>query len=611
MKIIPIVVLIPLLVFSQLGILSSGGSFDSSFKATIGEPIGDTIHFGNSILFSGFMPAAIISYGNMVDRTWPRIVPLAPFSLSTASGFTLSFNALDSLAGIRLVRFHYKVGGEKALHIDTLEKDNGVYTKSIIGNPFDEKGFFFFAEAIDSQGNSIIYPDTSNDSSGTMVALSSGLSFQDKTGSPFPSDKWRMFSMPILTGEKSPYKILEPILGPHDGRHWKIVRWDGTRYASPSEDALTPGKAFFLYVRDKTTEFGTGPGKTVRIDKPYRITLAPKQFTQIGCPFAFPIAWNDFFASDSARITSGIVPPLSDQYAGVGYLGLDSNPILIPWRGYWVYNPNDSPFTLTVKPYSPSLAKKMENQVSSGFLMSLSLEEHSMVTFGALKEMKKNIPCPPPISIEKANLYFEGMKDAPSTITDFTFQDTSGNNHVFSNLILCFNMANKVIIRHQSTGTQPEACIMFDQKYHTATNLLASDNITVEKNGQEESRAFSLVCGTRGFVEGYLATLLRDAPDSVIVGSPNPNPFNPVTKISFGLPRAEDPYGVQIRIWDISGRLICEPFRGALGPGQHGIMWDGKTGSGDQATSGIYFCTIDISGKDKIWSKKTRMALIR
>ena len=61
-----------------------------------------------------------------------------------------------------------------------------------------------------------------------------------------------------------------------------------------------------------------------------------------------------------------------------------------------------------------------------------------------------------------------------------------------------------------------------------------------------------------------------------------PNPFNPITNISFSVPRIEEE--MKISIYNILGSLQAELLNGTLDPGRHSIDWDASKNS-----SGIYF----------------------
>ena len=83
-----------------------------------------------------------------------------------------------------------------------------------------------------------------------------------------------------------------------------------------------------------------------------------------------------------------------------------------------------------------------------------------------------------------------------------------------------------------------------------------------------------------------------------------PNPFNPVTTISFDL---KDAGFVNLSIYSVDGRLVTtiinEPYRA----GRHDVNWDGVNNSGDRVASGTYFCRLQVGS----YSETRRMTLIK
>jgi hypothetical protein len=69
-----------------------------------------------------------------------------------------------------------------------------------------------------------------------------------------------------------------------------------------------------------------------------------------------------------------------------------------------------------------------------------------------------------------------------------------------------------------------------------------------------------------------------------------PNPFNPMTKISFSLPETQD---VKLAVYGIDGRKIATLINETRGPGLHEIVWTGRNDNGQAVASGMYFYRID------------------
>lgn len=70
-----------------------------------------------------------------------------------------------------------------------------------------------------------------------------------------------------------------------------------------------------------------------------------------------------------------------------------------------------------------------------------------------------------------------------------------------------------------------------------------------------------------------------------------PNPFKRETKIGFSLDREG---AVQLRVYDIGGRLVRTLADRGMTPGVHNEVWDGRDGGGNRVASGIYFLQLKM-----------------
>lgn len=71
-----------------------------------------------------------------------------------------------------------------------------------------------------------------------------------------------------------------------------------------------------------------------------------------------------------------------------------------------------------------------------------------------------------------------------------------------------------------------------------------------------------------------------------------PNPFNSSTNIVYYLPDFDY---AQLKIFDIRGKCVYLSKNKYLEPGFHSIKWNGVNNSGNELSSGIYFCVISYS----------------
>lgn len=65
-----------------------------------------------------------------------------------------------------------------------------------------------------------------------------------------------------------------------------------------------------------------------------------------------------------------------------------------------------------------------------------------------------------------------------------------------------------------------------------------------------------------------------------------PNPFNPTTVISYGLPRDQH---ISLRVYDVHGSLVRTLVDDATNAGHHQTTWHGRNDQGTAVASGVYF----------------------
>ena len=75
-------------------------------------------------------------------------------------------------------------------------------------------------------------------------------------------------------------------------------------------------------------------------------------------------------------------------------------------------------------------------------------------------------------------------------------------------------------------------------------------------------------------------------PTKYSLGNNYPNPFNPITRISYGLPKDSN---VNITVYDINGRVVNLLINSNQPAGQGSIIWNGKNDAGMSVAAGLYF----------------------
>lgn len=81
-----------------------------------------------------------------------------------------------------------------------------------------------------------------------------------------------------------------------------------------------------------------------------------------------------------------------------------------------------------------------------------------------------------------------------------------------------------------------------------------------------------------------------NAPRSFALFQNHPNPFNPVTQISYQLPQE---CRVRVTIYNVRGQRVRTLYDGRQGAGTHTLSWDGRDTGGRLLSSGIYLYRLE------------------
>jgi hypothetical protein len=81
----------------------------------------------------------------------------------------------------------------------------------------------------------------------------------------------------------------------------------------------------------------------------------------------------------------------------------------------------------------------------------------------------------------------------------------------------------------------------------------------------------------------------RETPTATFLAQNFPNPFNPSTKIVFGL---KEPEFVSLKVFDAAGRLVRVLVEADRAAGVYEVFWNGRDDRGAQMSSGLYFCRL-------------------
>ncbi len=127
-----------------------------------------------------------------------------------------------------------------------------------------------------------------------------------------------------------------------------------------------------------------------------------------------------------------------------------------------------------------------------------------------------------------------------------------------------------------------------------STVELTMDQLTLELRGSDNS---SIEVGLNSETD----TLI---PRVFALNHAYPNPFNPMTKISFSLPEAQP---VRLNVYGVDGKLVYTLVDETLDAGLHQVIWNGQNNAGTEQASGLYFYRIQAGP----YSQVRKMTLLK
>jgi hypothetical protein len=127
-----------------------------------------------------------------------------------------------------------------------------------------------------------------------------------------------------------------------------------------------------------------------------------------------------------------------------------------------------------------------------------------------------------------------------------------------------------------------------------AGSEITLDDLTIKVRGYDNSKLEFGMDETTGTLTPRVFSLNANYP----------NPFNPMTKISFSLPETQT---VRLAVYGVDGRKVATLLDEVRGPGLHEVVWTGQDDRGQQAASGLYFYRVDAGP----YSQVRKMTLMK
>ena len=140
------------------------------------------------------------------------------------------------------------------------------------------------------------------------------------------------------------------------------------------------------------------------------------------------------------------------------------------------------------------------------------------------------------------------------------------------------------------------------QWYMDNSPIAGANNVTFTPNGSGDYFVeVFFVNGCPTTSESYTFEFLTTSkskliPDQFFLHQNYPNPFNPMTSISYDL--AQNGM-VSLSIFDLNGKIIKNLVNEFQNAGNHLLTWDGVNFAGEEVSSGLYLCVLQVGGTKK------------
>lgn len=486
-------------------------------------------------------------------------------------------------------RLFFRRGGERSYRgpVELAASQDG-YEGAIPAEDVTLRGLQYYVELTD--GNTVAtYPPVNPQTNPAVrtVRIGEGLA----AAVDLANARYAMVSVPLRLDDPTIRGVLEDDYNAYDPTRWRVLRWEDGAYREYTdiEADLSPGTAVFLNVRGGG-EFDVDAGEAVDPSSPYRILLQPG-WNQVANPFAFPVALEDV-ERDESVVSSFAYWDGSEMCQEATCVG-----VWQPWEGYFVLNESATPTSVFVRPIeaSSTIVDAAERPVAGSSLIRLV----AVASGGRSVDSQNWIGFHDPHHVTRSN-----VREAPALGDQVRLSITNDEARFarFSRLlnhegaqwdvevVRAERSTRRIEVRLVSEGAAlPEGfrISVLDRDSGIAIPVLG-DRFAVQWDGAGDVRRVRIVVGTDAFRQDVLG----DAPVEALpftLEQNYPNPFNPETEIGYYIPSASH---VVLDVFDVSGRRVRRIVDEAQAAGHHRIRWNGRSDSGRDVASGVYYYKI-------------------
>ena len=495
---------------------------------------------------------------------------------------------------------YYRKGGESIYHSLPLDAhDEATFRAVIPGNEVGSRGIDYFLMADDGLSVSHSPSGSWKKSPHHVQVRIMGDNYQglvNENPQPGGSEQnaFRMISLPIIIDDPKADAVLEDDLAPYDRKTWRFFHYNaqsGIYDEFPDTDEFSPGKAFWLIVKDADRVIDSGIGTSVPADTQFIIPLRPG-WNDIANPFNFVIDWSII------SISSGNIQDVVGPYTYEDRWLIPSEIIkILPWKGYSIYTEYNG-LSLIIPPIESSqgLNKSLADcfsDVQWQLILEATCQQAKDVANiigcveDASEEWDKRDYLEPPAIGSYISLLFphDNWERFPgSYTTDFRPDFNIGETWDFKVQTNIENSEVKLRILNSQSVSSRFKIMVYDVSGYEKINISDTSIYSFQSHRNGSVRSFKLVIGIPEFVR-EVESKIPLAPDNFNLAQNYPNPFNLGTEIQYQLPQRST---VKLKIFNVLGQEIKTLISEVQETGYYKIQWNGKDDYNRDVGTGIY-----------------------
>ena len=532
---------------------------------------------------------------SFVDVSAPTIqsAVLSPSSPGALEDVAISA-VINDETGVLSANLYYTQGGNQVFTNLTMSSSSGnTFSATVPASDVTRNGLIYFIQAEDDLGyvsNSDTLGVEINFSNGDL-STSSAVNSAYATG--FPTDKWRLISIPGNVSDNQVGNVIGDELGSQTSSTWRIFEWDDVSLSYKENPInFVNGESFWLYQKVEDNLLISAPAGATGDMSGTSLTIKPG-WNLIGSPYSFPVE----MVLDQSQYFGPIAYGLS------GESWSDVTTELRPWSGYALYNRTTSDQTVVIDPIQSTTGTLIRSHAMDdgwqGNLEAFSGDFSDQYNqFGQLSLAEDGVDYHDNPEMVSPGTYLSITYVHHNHAGKFTSDVRSMDNdlQVWEVEVTGKDLKDAVMLNWsfpQPTDQSMEIILLDDLNRNTVS-MKDRQLLELGMISDRFPRKLHIVSGPKDLVNGKISELLAAIPEQFVLHQNYPNPFNPSTTLRFGLP---EPSNIEFRIINILGQEIATVYSGWKDMGFHEFRWSGLNDMGQQVSNGVYFAVLS-NGRD-------------